>query len=587
VTTLPQAQQSGARPRRQLAKIIAAALLLVLVGTFAVRVYSARTADPLAGVTLAPVTRGDLILGVSATGQVEPRTQAELAFPAASGRVAEVLAVEGDLVSAGDALIVLDNRQEQAARDAAAANLAIARADLQALQDGATPEQIAEAQAQLSAAAGTLTQTQGSVTAADIAAARAALEQARISLAELEAGPASDERTRAASALEQARAELDRQRSALASSKEQARQNVEASANAVRNAQSTYSTAYWDLEHVKSYGSDPRSGQALNASQKQDFQATFDKAARELADSEAALAQAQADYGTAQQNEASGLASAEAAVRTAQSDLDTLLAGAGADELAAARAQLASAEADLARLTGAERAGSLASQQANVEATRARLDQLTADPAASDLTRAEAQVAQAQAQLDEAQARLDDSTLRAPFDGVVAAVNVAPGEAVDAIAPMTLIDISRYLVQVTVDEVDIGRVTVGQRVHVLIDALDQTLPGKVARQEPLPQSDSAVTAYLVSVEIDPGESPIKPGMTASATIVADSRSEALSVPAAAVRSEGGGELVSVVTSDAEGQQSIEDRVVQTGLRTAERVEILSGLAEGEQIVITP
>jgi HlyD family secretion protein len=584
MTTLPQSQQSGRKRRLPLAAIIAGLLLLALAVTLGARALSARTAEPLDGATLAPVTRGDLTLGVSATGQVEPRLQAELAFPAAGGPVAEVLVVEGDAVEAGAPLIVLDSRQLAAARDAAAANLAVAEADLQALQEGATPEQIAEAQAQVEAAAGSLTQTQGSVTQADIAAARAALDEARARLAELEAGPRSDERTRAASALDEARAELDRQRSALAAAKEQARLSVESAANAVRNAQSAYSTAYWDLEHVKAYGSDPRTGRSLNASQKQDVQVAFDQAARALADAEAALKQAQTDYETAVQNELSGLATAEARVRSAQSDLDALLAGADADDLAAARAQLARAEADLARLTGAERAGSVAAQQANLEAARARLGQLTADPTTSDLARAEARVAQARAQLDEAQVRLDDATLRAPFAGVVAAVSVAPGEAVDA-APVALIDVSRYLVKVTVDEVDIGRVDVGQPVEVLIDALGEALPGKVLRLEPLPQSDSSVTAYLVTVEIEPAARGLKPGMTASATIVVESRAGVLSVPAAAVRGDGATAVVSVAVAGADGQGAVEERTVEAGLRTGERVEILSGLAEGDEVVI--
>lgn len=584
MTTVPQSRPSGRR-RLNIAAVVAAVLVLALLATFGVRAFTSRTADPLADATVTPVSRGNLTLGVSATGQVEPRVQAELAFAAASGRVVEVLVAEGDAVQAGDPLIALENRQLTAARDAAQANLAVAQADLQALRDGATPQQVAEAQAQVAAAQGSLTQTQGSVSASDLTAARAAVDEARARLAELEAGPKTDERTRASTTLAEARAELDRQRSALATAKEQARQNVETAANTLRNAQAAYSTAYWDLEHVKLYGTDPRTERALNGAQQQDFQVAFDQAARALADAEAGVKQAQIDYDTARQNETSGLTTAEARVRAAQTDLDTLLAGADADDLAAARAQLARAEADLASLTGAERAGAVAAQSANVEAAQARLEQLTADPTSSDLARAEARVAQAQAQLDQAQFQLDDATLRAPFAGVVATVNVAAGESVGALAPVVLIDVSRYLVKVTVDEVDIGRVQTGQPVEVLIDALGETLPGTVLRLEPLPQTDSSVTAYLVTVEIDPAGKAVKAGMTASATIVADSRQDVLTVPAAAVRSENGQDVVGVVVTGADGQRAIEDTPVTVGLRTADTVEITSGLAEGVEVVL--
>jgi RND family efflux transporter MFP subunit len=229
----------------------------------------------------------------------------------------------------------------------------------------------------------------------------------------------------------------------------------------------------------------------------------------------------------------------------------------------------------------------VAAQQANLAAAQARLGQITGDPTASDLARAGARVAQAQALLDQAQIRLDDATLRAPFAGTVAAVNVAPGEAVSAQqAPVTLIDTARYLVKVTVDEVDIARVSVGQPVSVLIDALGTpSLAGTVLRVEPLAQSNSTVTAYQVTAEIDPAGRSLKAGMTASATIVADRRANTLSVPAAAVRGTGEDATVSVAVTGADGKVSVAERAVKVGLRTGERVEILSGLGEGDLVVI--
>jgi multidrug efflux pump subunit AcrA (membrane-fusion protein) len=73
-------------------------------------------------------------------------------------------------------------------------------------------------------------------------------------------------------------------------------------------------------------------------------------------------------------------------------------------------------------------------------------------------------------------------------------------------------------------------------------------------------------------------------MTASATIVADRRDDALSVPLAAVRSVDGKSVVSVVVGEG-NERRIEERVVETGLRAGDRIEIRGGLAEGEQIVI--
>ncbi|NJN16850.1 MAG: efflux RND transporter periplasmic adaptor subunit [Oscillochloris sp.] len=586
MTSVPQNRSRGLR-RPSWPVMIALFMVVAVVITLAGRNFLAAPPDPLADLTLVPVTRGSLTLGVSATGSVEPRIQADLTFDAAAGRVNEVLVAEGDQVRAGDPLIQLDARQLNAELTAAQANLAVAEADLLAVREGATPEQIAEAEAQVAAAQGSLAQTESSVTGADIAAARAGVDEARVRLAELERGPKSDAVTRATTAVEEARAELERQRSALTAAKEQARIRVEQAANSVREAQSTYSTAYWDNEHVKNNETDPRSGRPLSDTEVRDFAAALDSAARALADAETNLNQSQVDYETAKQNEISGLQSAEARVRSAQADLDELLTGADADELASARAQLARAQAELAGLTGGERSAAISSQNANLTAAQARLAQLTADPQSSDFARAEARVAQAQAQVEQAQLRLDDATLRAPFAGTIAAVNVAPGEAINAQgAPVVLIDVSRYLVNVTVDEVDIARVSIGQPVEVLIDALGApTLDGTVLRLEPLPQTDSAVTAYKVTIEIDPVGLALKPGMTASATIIADERSNVLSVPVAALRREGTTSLLSVAILNEDGSSRIEERAVKTGLTTGDRIEITSGLAEGEQVVV--
>ncbi|MEF3274098.1 MAG: efflux RND transporter periplasmic adaptor subunit [Chloroflexus sp.] len=572
-------------PRLSWPVLIAAGLVIAVLTTVIVRFTSTAATDPLLNASLAPVTRGNLRLTVNATGSVEPNQIAALNMTI-PGRVQEILVTVGQQVAAGDPLLRLDDRQLQADVAAAQAAVALAQADLQALRERSTPEQRAEAAALVAAAQAGLAQTQSNVTAVDIAAAQAAVNEARARLQRLLDGPTTEQRVRAEAALTQAKAELERQRELLAAAKLEAQARVEVQANALRNAQSAYSDAYWNWEHVKAKGTDPRTGRALNETEQRDFERAFERATRTLADAETALAQAQVAYQTAVQNELSGLAAAEARVASAQAELDALLAGPTADAIAAARAQLARAEAELARLTGSARQNAIAVQQAQLEAAQARLAQLTADPRASDLARAEARLAQAQAQLDAARIRLEEATLRAPFAGVIAAINVAPGEAVGNQAPIVLIDLSRYLVQATVDEVDVSRVTIGQPVEVTVDALNAPpFSGQVINIEPLPAGNSGVTAYRVTIAFDPAGQPVRPGMTTSTAIIVATRSDVLQVPAAALRTVGTKTLVDVVTVDSNGQRTISERAVQTGLRANGMVEIQSGLAEGEQVVV--
>jgi RND family efflux transporter MFP subunit len=583
MTTLSQ-PRPGNRQWRKWLPIIAAALVVTLAIGLIVqnRFAQSTTTTP----NTATVERGPLALEINATGVIEPRETADLAFTQASGRVSEVLVSEGAPVKANDALITLDTRRLAADVAAAEAALAQAQADLQGITEGATPEEIAAARAQVEVAQGSLTQTRGSVTSADVRAAQAAIAEARARVAELEAGPGREVRTAAETTRTQAQANLDQQRAALSADKEQARRTVEERANALQDAQSAYSTAFWDLELVKGDSSDPRTLRPLTESQEQDFVAAFERAQRDLANAETSLAQAQVDYEAAKAREATGLADAEARLNSAVADLDDVLAGADADELAAARAQLARAEADLTRLQGAEQQGAVASQEGNVRNAQAQLDQLLADPKASDLARAEAQVAQAEAQLERARIDLEEATLRAPFAGLVGNINVAPGESIGQEAPITLLDISRYIVKLEVDEVDVARVAPDQQVEVLIDALGApALSGVVRSISPLASDEEQVTSYEVTVEVDPADRLVKAGMTASAAIVIDRVDTALSVPEQAVRTENGQTVVTVAAPGDNGAMQTTTQPVETGLEADGRIEIRSGLTEGQQVII--
>ncbi|MEN9938588.1 MAG: hypothetical protein RLZZ387_5167 [Chloroflexota bacterium] len=584
MTTVSQSRQRLRLTRPPLPVIIAAVLVLAVIATLVVPRLAARGADPLQGGSSVPVTLGPLVAGISATGEVEPLRQAELSFTGVSGRVAEVLVAEGDAVTAGQPLVRLETRQLEAEFAQARAVLAEAQADLQGVRDGATPEQIAAAQAQVAVAQGSLLQTEGSVTDADLRAARATVDEARARLATLQGSPNQDALTSARSTLAEAQATLDRQRAALSAAKTDAERLVAERANALRDAQAAFATARDNLASVQGDGDDPLTGAPLTDAGKRSFADAFNQAQRAMANAEAALGQARVDFETARRDEATGLSEAEARVATAQAQLDTLLTP-NPDAVAGARAQLASAEASLVKLLGDQRAGALAAQQASLEAAQAQLAELTADPKTSDLARAEARVAGAQAQLDLAQIRLDDSTLTAPFDGVVAAVAVTEGEEVSQGSPVTIIDVSRYQVTVSVDEVDVASVSAGQPVEVLIDALGApALPGTVVRVAPQAREGSEVTSYDIDVEVDPSGRAVKPGMTASATIVVDRRDNALSVPAEAVRQEGGAEVVSIVATEG-GNTTVATRPVQTGARIDGRVEIVGGLSEGEQVLL--
>ncbi|MFL5804341.1 MAG: efflux RND transporter periplasmic adaptor subunit, partial [Roseiflexaceae bacterium] len=200
------------------------------------------------------VQTGPIDASVSATGNIEPRAQAELRF-AVDGTVTEILVKPGDTVADGQPLARIDAADLELRLDQAQANLKQAIADRADLMDGATSQEIAEAQARVAQAQAQYQQIAGSVTASDITAARARLNAAKANLAAIQAGhtDAHD----ADLGLQQAQTNLQSQRDRLSAAKTNAQLQMEQRVNDLTRAQSSYSTAKQNWAYVQETGRDP------------------------------------------------------------------------------------------------------------------------------------------------------------------------------------------------------------------------------------------------------------------------------------------------------------------------------------------
>jgi HlyD family secretion protein len=525
------------------------------------------------------VSTGPIDASVSATGNVETKAEANVSF-SVDGNVTQIFVSEGQLVEEGQPLAQVDPADLQLSVERAQADLKQAQADYQKLVDGATPEQIAEAQAQIAQARGQYAQTAGSVTQADIAAAQAKLDAAKDRLARLQSGQSN-------TTFEQAQSNLEQARSQLASAKERARLSVETAANTLRNAQDTYTRTYWDNrrseDQLAAIGQDlPQEAKDAEAS-----------AQRAVQDAELALEQAKIAYEEAKQQEVSTIQAREADVRAAQNT--------NTDNLADARAQVESAQAELNRLLGSNRSGSLEAARASVASAEAALAKLTAKANPSDLAVAEAGVARAEAALKQAQRSLEQATLRAPFAGTVTQINIRVGEPGASAGvssgdsgggAITIADMSSYLVDVPVDELDVAQLEPGQPARVTLDALpDSQIEGKIANIAPVAtKNEQGTTNYEVTVDIQPGEARILPGMTASVAIVTEQKDNAILVPRRAIQTENGQTFVWVPTGGDQIDQATlrpasEQRPVKLGLSNAEYVEVLDGLKAGDTVLV--
>ena len=191
--------------------------------------------------------------------------------------------------------------------------------------------------------------------------------------------------------------------------------------------------------------------------------------------------------------------------------------------------------------------------------------------------------------LDTAKDKLEKATITAPFDGLAAAVYVKEG---DILASPTvasrpvihLIDPAGMELTVEVDEIDIASVEPGQKVIIELDALPELqLEGEVVSISSLPEAQATVVAYEVKIAFDvPPDAGVKVGMSADADIIIAERSNVLLVPDRAIDADSqGNSVVKVVVAEGE----TETRPVVTGISDGLQTEIISGISEGETVVI--
>ncbi len=228
----------------------------------------------------------------------------------------------------------------------------------------------------------------------------------------------------------------------------------------------------------------------------------------------------------------------------------------------------------------------LASANAQIVAAQVQLDRLLNGPTEMQLRITETQLQIAQLAVDQAQAQLQRATLIAPFDGVVARNNLVIGELPPQGAAMQLIDTGNFFVDVAVDETDIVDMQVGQVVSLRFDAVpDADVTGVVSRVAVTPTRAGQLVTYTVRVAIDPTDAPIRIGMTATVSITVRELPNALVVPNRFIRIDRTTQQAFVSVQQDDG--TITDVPVTLGVRNETETEIVSGLVEGQVVVLVP
>ena len=206
---------------------------------------------------------------------------------------------------------------------------------------------------------------------------------------------------------------------------------------------------------------------------------------------------------------------------------------------------------------------------------------------------AQGQLAHDRATLKQLEEQLGYTTIESPLDGIVLSRDVEIGDAVSSILVlgssatlvMTLGDTSEVYVKGKVDESDIGKVYLGQPARIKVESFkDKTFTGKVTKISPMGVEKDNVTTFEVRVSINNPEGVLKAMMTANAEIILEEHKNVLQIPEGSIIYDKD-KKASVEVPDPKGKEGKRKIAVNIGISNGAKTELLSGLKEGDQVVL--
>lgn len=498
--------------------------------------------------TYAPISKGELILSTSSVGALVPLTRVDVRSKA-GGRIDKLLVEEGTIVQAGDLMALIDPTDTQSLYSQAEADMRAAQARVSGAETALARERqdaetrVAQAESSLKLArlrlerSKTSATTQPGLTSSAIAAAEASLTTAKASLDQFDRvtrpqrlKDAEAAKTQAASSRLTAESEIKRQESLY--------EKGYVALAAVERARSAFDAA--------------RSSEATAVQRASTVEADLNSERRIL---EARIEQAEASLKQARLNKSEDVQT-ERAVREAEQ----------------------------------------AVAQAELSLKQARTDALQIKSRQADLQASSASAVRSKVAAENALENLRQTKVLAPRSGIVTKKYLEEGTiipaAVSAFSQGTslveLSDTTSMFVECRVDEADISAVKIGQKTRIIVEAYPgQFASGRVQRIFPAAETENAVTAIKVRVQIDAKDlavkgRPFKPGMNATVEFLQLQKPGVLIVPAQAVQRDKDRTYVRVKTAD---EKKPEERDVKLGEAGNDGLEVLSGLKEGDEVVV--
>ncbi|MEX2247246.1 MAG: biotin/lipoyl-binding protein [Dehalococcoidia bacterium] len=550
-----------------------------------------------------PVGKKTIATTLLVSGVADAQLSSDLTFQS-SGKVASVNVKTGDVVRKDQVLAQLDADSLNNAVQTAQANARSAQLRLDDLLDGSTAAEIATAEQGMVAAEAGLTKARNDYddllndpSAADLAAAEGAVRQAEAQLAgaelqlqELDDSPSNSDVAAAEAGVAAAEAALE--------SAQNSAQNADNSVTSAGASLRSLEAAYCLLDGTPDF-----CGTQATPISSDDATILNDALIGANASAASAVIGANSGYLSAVNSAASADASvesAENALESAEAKLE--LAEDGPSDAATESAEAAVTSAQAALKTAQERladvqdgaddfllanaAAAVTSAESSLESARARRDEALRGPTQNAIEQQRQAVRTAQLSVEAAQIRLEDAQIISPFDGTMAAVNIKPGEFVGpAAAEPAMVVLTPDAMQLLMDigETDYPNVKVGQSGGVRFDGLPASPMQFAISEIGLDPDDSqGVVTYAVTatLTIPPGGARPAPGMNGSGLLTVDSKPDVIAIPSRAVRRRGSEQIVDVRRGG-----GVDEQVITTGVSDAENVEVISGLVEGDVLVV--
>jgi RND family efflux transporter MFP subunit len=469
------------------------------------------------------VTRGSITESVSLTGNTTALQSVSLAF-GGSGTIAHIYSSLGQSVSAGQILAEEDTSDLSAQLAQAQANVDAEQAKLAGLQAGSRPE--------------------------DIAASQASLDKANQDLANMYGSIGDISTDSYAKGNDAVRTQL----------------NLFFSGGDTQNPNLTYSTSDAQSKYMVEIDR-LASGAALN------------KWSAEIAN----IDQSNSGLENLLQDEISYLTT----IRQLLNDVGNTLNNSpvlNASTLATYKIDVSTGlnEVNLATANLNTVSQNIASQKLTVAQLAAELNLKKAGASASDLAAQEAVVAQAEASVKSVEAKLENARIVAPISGTVTQFDAKTGQlASPGVSLISVMGNGGYEVDAGVSETDIGKVVLGDKVSMTLDAFpNESFGGSVFYIAPAETNTNGVISYQIKISFDKMDPRFKSGLTANINIETKQKDNALILPQYAILQNDQGAFVETVSNN-----KIIQNPVTLGIEDQKgNVEVISGVIEGEQVL---